>query len=166
MRIRIFIIFILISTSLYSQEFSFEMIFMDAIGNSDTIIMGYDENATDSVDLVFNEINIVDTPLNPVFDETDLSRGVHINGIGSYRPDMREISSETIQSAKVFVDSCDACLVEAGDIVIPLKEGVIDKNHIQAEIGASAVQFDRNSTGTAFYPYRRIRSRGSADFNG
>ena len=85
-----------------------------------------------------NQADIICTAtssLDPVFDDKDIKPGVHINGIGSYRPDMQEINAETIKRAHLFVDSVDACLAEAGDIVIPLNEGLIDTDHIQAEIG-------------------------------
>ncbi len=75
---------------------------------------------------------------DPVFSDNDLKPGVHINGIGSYRPDMQEIPVETIVRAKVVVDSKESCLSEAGDIIIPLQEGLIDENHIYAEIGEIA----------------------------
>lgn len=71
----------------------------------------------------------------PVFSDRDLKAGVHINAIGSYKPHKREVPEETVVRAKVFVDQVEACLEEAGDIIIPLKEGLITLNHICAEIG-------------------------------
>jgi hypothetical protein len=50
------------------QEFSFKMTFIDAIGNTDSLIMGYDIDATDSLDSEFGEINIIDSKLDSVFD--------------------------------------------------------------------------------------------------
>ena len=71
----------------------------------------------------------------PVFDHTLLKENVHINAIGSYRPDMCEIPPETIINSKLYVDSREACLKEAGDIIQPIKEGKILSNHIYSEIG-------------------------------
>lgn len=65
-----FILIISIYSIANSQEFSFQMTFTDAIGNSDSLIMGFDENATDTMDAEFGEINIKDSTLNPVFDVT------------------------------------------------------------------------------------------------
>lgn len=59
----------------------------------------------------------------PVFQEDLVSEGTHINAIGSYQPSKREIPSGTIKNASIFVDSKEACLSEAGDIIIPLNEG-------------------------------------------
>lgn len=71
----------------------------------------------------------------PVFDHKCLKEKVHINGIGSYRPDMCEIPNETIVHSKLYVDSKEACLSEAGDILQPIDTGLMSKNHIYAEIG-------------------------------
>jgi len=71
----------------------------------------------------------------PVFKHSNLKRKVHINGIGSYRPDMCEIPSETIEQAKLYVDSREACLSEAGDIIQPINSGKITADNIFSEIG-------------------------------
>lgn len=78
------------------------------------------------------------TSSKPVFENTDLKPGVHINGIGSFTPEMQEIPSEAVVRSKVVVDSLSACLAEAGDLIIPLKKGLINKDHIHGEIGKIA----------------------------
>ncbi len=75
------------------------------------------------------------TSLTPVFSSKHLSNGTHINGIGSYRPDMTEIPIPVVSRAKVVVDHREACLSESGDLSIPIKRGMIDASHIHAEIG-------------------------------
>ena len=71
----------------------------------------------------------------PVFDGTWLTPGTHINGIGSHSPDARELDSGTIQRAKVVPDLTPACLAEAGDLILPIREGVITEDHIHANLG-------------------------------
>ncbi len=71
----------------------------------------------------------------PVLKREWLKLGVHINAIGAYTPDMREIDTETILSAKVVVDMNEAALSEAGDIIIPIKEGRYSEDKIYAELG-------------------------------
>lgn len=80
----------------------------------------------------------VTTSKTPVFNDSDLKKGVHINAIGAFTPETREIPGETVARAKVFVDSLSAALSEAGDLIIPLKEGLIQESHFQGEIGALA----------------------------
>jgi len=78
------------------------------------------------------------TSSSPVFSNNDLKPGVHINAIGSDKPNMREIPAETVLSAKVVVDQREACLSEAGDLIMSMQEGLINKDHIYAEIGEIA----------------------------
>lgn len=78
------------------------------------------------------------TSLTPVFDPQHVKLGCHINGVGSYRPDMTEIPAETVAGAKVIVDQRKACLAEAGDLLVPLEAGHIGEGHIHAELGEIA----------------------------
>jgi ornithine cyclodeaminase/alanine dehydrogenase-like protein (mu-crystallin family) len=75
------------------------------------------------------------TSATPLFEDEHISEGTHINAIGSYKPDLREIPSMTLKRAKTVVDSKRSCLKEAGDIIIPMNEGLIKEDHIYAEIG-------------------------------
>jgi ornithine cyclodeaminase len=83
-------------------------------------------------------ICVATTSSIPVFEDKHLKSGVHINGVGSYTPEMQEIPEKTILRAKVVVDSITASLEEAGDLIIPLKKGLIDESHIQGELGQVA----------------------------
>jgi alanine dehydrogenase len=78
------------------------------------------------------------TSTTPVFDDAHLKPGVHINGIGSYTPEMQEVPAETVARARVVVDSRSASLAEAGDLIVPLAEGLITKAGIHGEIGEVA----------------------------
>ena len=71
----------------------------------------------------------------PVFDDIMIGAGIHINGVGSYRPDMCEIPPETVVRAKVVVDQMNASLSEAGDLVQPIEQGLIAEDHIHGELG-------------------------------
>ena len=75
------------------------------------------------------------TSRTPVFADADLKAGVHINAVGSYQPDVREVTTETVVRARVFVDSREAALQEAGDLIQPIRQGAINPDHIRAELG-------------------------------
>lgn len=75
------------------------------------------------------------TSRTPVFPDQLLKPGAHINAVGSYTPQMQEIPAETVQRARLVVDSRTAVLAETGDILLPIQEGKIDASHIQAELG-------------------------------
>jgi ornithine cyclodeaminase/alanine dehydrogenase-like protein (mu-crystallin family) len=74
------------------------------------------------------------TNSDPVFEHKDVRPGAHITGMGSYRPTTRELGTDVIKNSIVIVDSYDGALNEAGDIVIPIREGAITKDHLYATI--------------------------------
>lgn len=71
----------------------------------------------------------------PIFDGKLVKEGTHINGIGSHTPNARELDSEIIRRSKFVGDSKEACFKEAGDIIIPVNEGVVPESHFYAELG-------------------------------
>lgn len=75
------------------------------------------------------------TSSTPVFDGHDLRPGTHINAVGGYTPAMQEVDGTTVARARVVVDSREAALAEAGDLIIPIREGLISAAHIHAELG-------------------------------
>jgi len=74
----------------------------------------------------------------PVFEDAYVRPGTHINAVGAYTPEMQEIPVETVQRAKVVIDHRAASLAEAGDLLIPLEQGLITEDHIYAELGQIA----------------------------
>jgi len=77
----------------------------------------------------------VSTSKEPAFDGDLLNPGTHINAFGNFKPNERELDLKTILKSKVFVDSKEAVLAEAGDLLIPIREGKISGSHIFGEIG-------------------------------
>jgi ornithine cyclodeaminase/alanine dehydrogenase-like protein (mu-crystallin family) len=75
------------------------------------------------------------TSVEPVFADRNVAPGTHINAIGSYKPTVREIPAETVRRARVVVDHRPAALAEAGDLIIPMEQGLIEKDHVYAELG-------------------------------
>jgi ornithine cyclodeaminase len=79
------------------------------------------------------------TSSTPVFDGADLRPGAHVNGVGSYKPEMREVDGVTLQRAsKIVVDSREAAMTEAGDLIAAIERGEIQTSDIYAEIGEIA----------------------------
>ena len=91
------------------------------------------------------EVNLVSTPqqvvenadivlcattsATPLFDGNALQPGTHITAVGTFIPEKREVDTITIRRAhRIVVDSREACLEEAGDLIIP-------NAAIDAEIG-------------------------------
>jgi alanine dehydrogenase len=76
------------------------------------------------------------TAKEPILDAAWLKPGLHINAVGSHRPDLREIDAATMKAAKLLVDSRAAIMAECGDVLLAIKEGAITENHASVEIGA------------------------------
>lgn len=75
------------------------------------------------------------TSRRPVFNDADVKPGTHISAIGAFTPDMQEIPGETVARATVILDSIDAALAEAGDLIIPLNQGLVTRDHYLRELG-------------------------------
>ena len=62
-----------------------------------------------------------------------LQPGQHIDLIGAYRPDMREVDDSALLRARVFVDSFDTTIGHIGEINIPLEAGTLTRDHLIAD---------------------------------
>ena len=63
-----------------------------------------------------------------------LQPGQHLDLVGAFRPDMRESDDTAIRRARVFVDTRDGALAEAGDIVQPIESGVLDPDDVAGDL--------------------------------
>jgi ornithine cyclodeaminase len=70
---------------------------------------------------------------DPVIKGAWLQPGQHLDLIGAYRPDMREVDDEALQRARLFVDSFDTTVDHIGEIKIPLETGAIQRSDIIAD---------------------------------
>ena len=70
----------------------------------------------------------------PLFDGSWLRPGTHLNLVGAFQPETREVDDVTIKRSYVVVDAYDGVLQEAGDLLIPIRNGTIDGSHIVADL--------------------------------
>ncbi len=71
----------------------------------------------------------------PVLKGADVSPGAHINAVGACTPNARELDTRAVVQASLFVDRKQAVVCEAGDYLIPCREGAIGEEHIKGELG-------------------------------
>jgi ornithine cyclodeaminase len=71
----------------------------------------------------------------PVFDDADVQDGTHINAVGAFTHEMQEVPSATVARARVVVDNFEAAYAEAGDLVVPVSEGLVTASHFRRELG-------------------------------
>ena len=69
----------------------------------------------------------------PLIKGAWLRPGQHIDLIGAYRPDMREVDDEALLKSRVFVDSFDTTVGHIGEVKIPLEAGTIARDHLMAD---------------------------------
>lgn len=80
-------------------------------------------------------INCATQSAEPVFDGKDLTAGVHVNGVGSFKPSMREMDNETIAKAhQIYVDDLEAIQEEAGELMHAVESGIIAWEDIQGSL--------------------------------
>ena len=109
-------------SNLYSKKFNNVKII--AVKNSD--------EAVEDADI----ITTVTTSKKPVFNAEKVKKNVHINGVGSYTPDMCEIPEEILVRAdKIYVDTKDGAINESGDLIQPIKKGLIKVEKVNGELG-------------------------------
>lgn len=63
-----------------------------------------------------------------------LKPGAHLDLVGAFTPAMRESDDEAVRRASLFCDTRAGALKEGGDLVIPLKAGLIQENSIKADL--------------------------------
>lgn len=109
------------------------------------------EQLVEKVNIEKKQIKITDTPqqaaegadiictvtaaTQPILQGKWISPGAHLNVVGSCTPNAREVDTETVAKAKLFTDKYESLFNEAGDFLIPKKEGRITENTVQAELG-------------------------------
>ena len=78
------------------------------------------------------------TSKTPVFDDARIRPGTHVNAVGAFTPEMQELPAATVARATVVVDAVEAALHEAGDLIIPLNDGLVGRDHFARELGMVA----------------------------
>lgn len=74
------------------------------------------------------------TACQPLFDGARLRSGTHLNLVGAFRPQTRECDDETVRRSRIVVDTYPGALAEAGDLLIPLANGSLDRGQIVADL--------------------------------
>jgi ornithine cyclodeaminase len=96
---------------------------LEAVGTVEAAVRGADLIVT------------VTSSAEPILRREWISDGAHLNLVGASLPTAREVDSATMAAASLFVDRRESTLNESGDYLFAAREGVIDPEHIQAEIG-------------------------------
>jgi len=66
----------------------------------------------------------------PVIKGEWIKPGTHLDLIGAFKPDMREVDDALLQKCELFVDARETTIGHIGEIEIPLREGTITEDDI------------------------------------
>ena len=92
------------------------------------------QDAVDGADLVV----LATASRHAVVGNEWIGAGAHVCAVGACRPTHREMDTALVSRARLFVDSREGALAEAGDVVLPIAEGAFDHSHIAGELGEVA----------------------------
>ncbi len=79
-------------------------------------------------------VSCATTATAPVVHGAWLAPGTHLDLVGGFRPDMREVDDAAVARARIVVDTRAGALAEAGDLVQPLACGVIDEARVVGDL--------------------------------
>jgi ornithine cyclodeaminase/alanine dehydrogenase-like protein (mu-crystallin family) len=89
------------------------------------------EDAVRGADLIV----LATSSITPVIDNAWVAAGAHVVSVGACRPDQREMDPALVARGRLYVDSRAAAVVESGDVVMGLADGLFGAAHIRGELG-------------------------------
>ena len=98
---------------------------------------GLPAQAVDDLEAAVREADIVScatTATTPLVRGAWLGPGTHLDLVGGFRPDMREVDDAAVARSRIVVDTLAGALAEAGDLLQPLQRGVIDRAQVLGEL--------------------------------
>lgn len=94
------------------------------------VVCGTAREAVDGADIVCT----VTSSREPVLARDWLVPGAHVNAVGASLATSRELDSATVAAARLYVDRRESAINEAGDFLVPKREGLVGDDHIVGEI--------------------------------
>ncbi len=118
-------------------------------------IRGIDARIVEDLDAAVARADIISAATSsstPLIDGSRVKPGAHVDLLGGYRADMREVSSAIFPRARVFVDDRGNALA-SGDLSVPIEEGVFNADQIEADLHALCQQppIQRSATDITLY---------------
>lgn len=102
------------------------------------VAAGVADDVVDDLDAAVPVADVICTATStsePLVRGALLRPGTHVDCVGAFLPDHREVDDDVVVRSEIFVDSRQAAVHESGDLVIPLAAGTIDADAILADLG-------------------------------
>jgi ornithine cyclodeaminase/alanine dehydrogenase-like protein (mu-crystallin family) len=74
------------------------------------------------------------TSPSPVFEGILLAPGTHVNAVGSYHPDVRELDDTTARRGRWFVEERARVFEESGEVLLPIASGAVGADFVVADL--------------------------------
>jgi ornithine cyclodeaminase len=103
--------------------------------------MGLTASATEDLEEAVRHSDLISTATlssMPLVRGSWLKPGTHLDCVGAFTPGMRETDDEVVRRARIWVDTREGALSEAGDLMQPLKAGVIEQGKIAGDLAELA----------------------------
>ena len=100
-------------------------------------VTGVEATIADELEAAVRDADIVccaTLATEPIVRGAWLRPGTHLDLVGGFTPKMREADNDAVKRARVYVDTRAGALKEAGDVVIPLRRGVIRQRNILGDL--------------------------------
>lgn len=97
----------------------------------------YEVRAAEDLEAAVRQADIVSAATlstEPLVKGQWLSPGTHVDLVGAYTPERRESDDEAVRRARVYVDTRAGATKEGGDVVQPLRSGVLKPEAIVADL--------------------------------
>jgi ornithine cyclodeaminase/alanine dehydrogenase-like protein (mu-crystallin family) len=91
----------------------------------------------DSLSDAVPEADVISTATmttEPLVEGRLIRPGTHLDLVGAFQPDHREVDDDAVVRAEVYVDHREATLTEGGDLVIPLRAGLITPDDVRGDL--------------------------------
>lgn len=116
-----------------------------------------DITVTDDLQTAIESADIVSCAtmtVQPLIKGEWLRPGTHVDAMGAFKPNMREVDDEVLRRARVFVDSRDSTFEHIGELKIPLAAGTITEDDVLAdhyELAAGVVEGRTSADDITFF---------------
>ena len=101
------------------------------------VAVGVADSVVDDLDAAVNSADVISTATmvrDPLVKGALLRPGTHVDCVGAFLPDHREVDDDVVTRAEIFVDSREAAVHESGDLVIPTAAGTIGPDVVRADL--------------------------------
>ena len=79
-------------------------------------------------------VSCATTATAPIVHGAWLAAGTHLDLVGAFKRNMREVDDDAVARSRVFVDTYAGALAEAADVIEPIERGIIAREHIRGEL--------------------------------